>query len=215
MKHQIEFVYFDLGNVLVSFDPNVACNNLVERFGVEKQRAWKAIYDSGVQDRFEHGHLNGEEFAEQIRQLCGINAERMPTADLLDAVSDMFTPIDAMAEVLNRVSKNGFGVGLLSNTCQAHWNWIRRQSYLMNQFRFDVTVLSFEEGAMKPDSVIYEVAEERAAVPAKSLLFLDDKPENISAALSRDWQANCCLGGQEAVRVLQDFGVLSRLGLDL
>jgi len=215
MKHQIEFVYFDLGNVLVSFDPNVACNNLVERFGVRKQLAWEAIYDSGVQDRFEHGHLNGEEFAEQIRQLLGGSAECMPTIGLLDAVSDMFTPINLMAEVLNRVRENGFRVGLLSNTCHAHWDWIRRQPYLMNQFRFDVTVLSFEEGAMKPDSVIYEVAEERAGVHAKSLLFLDDKPENISAALARKWQANCCLGGQEAVQALQDFGVLDELGLDL
>lgn len=214
MKHQIEFVYFDLGNLLVSFDPNIACDNLVERFGVQKQQAWEAIYDSGVQDRFEHGHVSGEEFAEQIREFFGGDEKCMPTAGLLDAVSDMFTPIDVMAEVLNRVRENGFGVGLLSNTCHAHWDWIRRQSYLMNQFRFDATVLSFEEGAMKPDSVIYEVAEERAGVPAKSLLFLDDKPENISAALSRDWQANCCLGGQEAVQALQDFGVLGEVGLD-
>ena len=215
MKHQIEFVYFDLGNVLVSFDPNIACNNFVEKFGVGKQQAWEAIYESGFQDRFEHGQISSEEFAEQSRRLFGRDAECMPTAALLDAVSDMFTPIDLMAEVLNRVKENGFGVGLLSNTCHAHWDWIRRQSFLMNQFRFDATVLSFEEGAMKPDSVIYRTAEERSGVPAKSLLFLDDKPENISAALSRDWHANCCLGGQEAVQALQDFGVLSEVGLDL
>ncbi len=67
---------------------------------------------------------------------------------------------------------------------------------------------------MKPDPVIYEVAEERSGVSAKSLLFLDDNPENISAALCRDWQANCCLGGQEAVQALQDFGVLSEVGLE-
>ena len=215
MKHPIEFVYFDLGNVLVSFDPNIACNNLVERFGVGKQQAWEAIYDSGVQDRFESGQVSSEEFAEQIRQLFGSDAACMPTADLLDAVSDMFTPIDLMAQVLNRVKENGFGVGLLSNTCHAHWDWIRRQSYLMNQFRFDATILSFELGAMKPDSVIYKAAEEESGVCAKSLLFLDDKPENITAALSRHWKATCCLGGQEAVKALLDFGVLSEEGQDL
>lgn len=214
MKNQIEFVYFDLGNVLVSFDPKIACNNLVERFGVQEQQAWQAIYDSGIQDRFEHGQLNGEEFATEIRDLLGISAQRMPTAGLLDAVSDMFKPIDAMAEVLHRVRENGFGVGLLSNTCHAHWDWIRRQSYRMNQFRFDVTVLSFEEGAMKPDPVIYEVAEERAGVPVKSLLFLDDKPENTRAAIYRNWQASCCVGGQDAIQALQDFGVLGDLGTD-
>ncbi|MGI9467303.1 MAG: HAD family hydrolase [Rubripirellula sp.] len=214
MNHQIEFVYFDLGNVLVRFDPNIACNNLLERFGVRKQQSWEAIYNSGFQDRFEHGQYSGEEFAEQIRQSLGVNAERMPTAGLLDAVSDMFTPIDVMAEVLHRVRENGFGVGLLSNTCHAHWDWIRRQSYFMNQFRFDATVLSFEEGVMKPDSVIYEIAEERVGVPAESIFFLDDKPENINAARSRCWQANCCLGGEAAIKVLQDFRILGEQGLD-
>ena len=212
MKHQIEFVYFDLGNVLVSFDPNVACNNLVARFGVGNDQAWEAIYGSGAQDQFEHGQLSGEEFAEKVRKVIGTDAARMPTAELLDAISDMFTPIDAMAEVLCRVRASGFGVGLLSNTCQAHWDWIRRQTYLMNQFSFDVTILSFEEGAMKPDVAIYQAAEERAGVPAERLLFLDDKQENIDAALARDWRAVRCFGGPEATQALQKFGIL---GLDI
>ena len=202
------FVYFDLGNVLVSFDPNIACNNLVERFGVDKQQAWEAIYDSGVQDRFESGQVSSEEFAEQIRQLFGSDAACMPTADLLDAVSDMFTPIDLMAQVLNRVKENGFGVGLLSNTCHAHWDWIGRQSYLMNQFRFDATILSFEQGAMKPEVAIYEAAEKKSNVPSQRLLFLDDKQENVDAAIARYWCANRCFGGPEAIQILKDFEVL-------
>jgi len=208
MKHQIEFVYFDLGNVLVSFDPNIACNNLVERFGVKTDQAWQAIYHSGAQSRFEHGKLSSEEFSEQIRQVIGIDAERMPTAGLLKAVSDMFAPIDVMADVLNRVRANGFGVGLLSNTCQAHWDWICGQPYLMNQFSFDATILSFQEGVMKPQAAIYDAAEKKAGVPAECLLFLDDKQENIDAALARHWHANRCFGGTEAIQVLQDFEVL-------
>lgn len=208
MKHQIEFVYFDLGNVLVSFDPNIACNNLVERFDVGTDQAWQAIYQSGAQSQFEHGQLSGEEYAEQIRRVIGTDAEQMPTAGLLNAVSDMFAPIDVMADVLNRVRANGFGVGLLSNTCQAHWDWIRGQPYLMNQFSFDATILSFEQGAMKPQVAIYEAAEKKSDVPSQRLLFLDDKQENVDAAIARYWCADRCFGGPEAIQVLQDFEVL-------
>lgn len=208
MKHQIEFVYFDLGNVLVSFDPNIACNNLVERFDVGTDQAWQAIYQSGAQRQFEHGQLSGEEYAEQIRRVIGTDAEQMPTAGLLNAVSDMFAPIDVMADVLNRVRANGFGVGLLSNTCQAHWDWIRGQPYLMNQFRFDATILSFEQGAMKPEVAIYEAAEKKSNVPSQRLLFLDDKQENVDAAIARYWCANRCFGGPEAIQILKDFEVL-------
>ena len=208
MKQQIEFVYFDLGNVLVSFDPNIACNNLVERFGVTTDQSLQAIYQSGAQSQFEHGQLSGEEFAEQIRRVVGADAEQMPTVGLLNAVSDMFAPIDVMADALHRVRANGFGVGLLSNTCQAHWDWICGQPYLMNQFRFDATILSFEEGAMKPQVAIYEAAEKESGVPAERLLFLDDKQENIDAAIARHWRANRCFGGPEAIQALQDFEVL-------
>ncbi len=35
----------------------------------------------------------------------------------------------------------------------------------------------------------FAIAERRFGVPPQELLFLDDHPANIDAALSRDWQA--------------------------
>ena len=208
MSHNIEFVYFDLGNVLLAFDPNVACSNLAERFDIETDQLWAAVYESGVQDRFEHGELSGEEFAAQIRQSTGLDANQMPTTEVLDLVSDMFTPIDSMASVLKAVRTRGLGIGLLSNTCHAHWDWICRQPYFVNEAGFDVTILSFEEGSMKPDPNIYHAAESKSGVSAGSLLFLDDKQENVDAALACQWNAARCYGGSEAIQVLQGYQVL-------
>ena len=208
MSHNIEFVYFDLGNVLLAFDPNIACRNLAERFDIVVDQPWAAVYESGAQDRFEHGELSGEEFAEQIRQAVSLNADQMPTPEILDAVSDMFTPINSMAAVLNAVQSRGLGVGLLSNTCHAHWDWICRQPFYLNEFRFDVTILSFEIGSMKPDQKIYHAAEQKSGVSAGSLLFLDDKQENVDAAVARKWNAVRCHGGPEASLALQDYQVL-------
>lgn len=208
MNNQIKFVYFDLGNILVRFDPEIALKNLCEVFGVNRAQAREVVYESGAQSRFELGHFNGEEFAAEIRRALRLTSSRMPTMRLLDALSDMFLPIEEMAEILDVVRANGYGVGLLSNTCQSHWDWICNQPYLMNQFSFDATVLSFEEHAMKPDSVIYEVAEQRAGVSAGDILFLDDKAENVQAARNRGWFAQRCLGGPEAISVLKGFEVL-------
>ena len=208
MSHDIEFVYFDLGNVLLAFDPNIACRNLADRFDVVVDQFWAAVYESGMQDRFEHGELSGEEFAEQIRQAVRLNADQMPTNEVLDMVSDMFTPIDSMASVLKAVRARGFGIGLLSNTCHAHWDWICRQSYFVNEVGFDVTILSFEEGSMKPDPKIYHAAELKSGVSAGSLLFLDDKQENVDAALACQWNAARCRGGTEAIQALQGYQVL-------
>jgi HAD superfamily hydrolase (TIGR01509 family) len=132
----------------------------------------------------------------------------MPTSDVLDAISDMFTPIESMRGVLRSVRQRGYRVGLLSNTCHAHWDWITRQKYSVTDFSFDVTILSFQVGAMKPDHAIYQAAETAASVSSDRILFLDDQPENVAAASSRSWQAVRCFGGQQAIGALQAFRVL-------
>ncbi|MGI9471950.1 MAG: HAD family hydrolase [Rubripirellula sp.] len=207
---EIDFVYFDLGNVLLTFDPELACRNLADRFSLEMEEVRSAVYDSGLQDRFEHGDVTGAEFAEAVRKQVGRSADEMPTDQVLDGVSDMFTPIDSMGPVLNSVRDRGLGVGLLSNTCHAHWDWICRQDYFLKTFRFDVTILSFEVGSMKPAETIYRISEERAGVEPGRLLFLDDKPENVAAAHTRKWKAAQCIGGEEAIEALRSHRVLGR-----
>ncbi|MDG2220762.1 MAG: HAD family phosphatase [Rubripirellula sp.] len=203
---RIEFVYFDLGNVLLSFDPDLACRNLAELLLVSGDEAKQVVYESGLQHRFESGQVSGDQFA---REVCRLLARKpVPDAAVFDAVSDMFEPIPAMRDVLDQVRQTGRGVGLLSNTCQAHWEWIVRQSYPVTAFDFDATILSFEAGSMKPDSLIYEVAERAAAVTAEQILFLDDREENVHGARLRGWQAEQCLGGEQAVQVLNRTGLL-------
>jgi HAD superfamily hydrolase (TIGR01509 family) len=205
---RIEFVYFDLGNVLISFDPEIASRNLADRFAVSVRLAHHALYSSGLQDRFEHGAVSREQYAGSLRRQLGRSESEMPTSGILDAISDMFTPIESMRGVLRSVRQRGYRVGLLSNTCDAHWDWIMRQKYAVTDFSFDATVLSFRVGAMKPNHAIYRAAETAASVPSDRILFLDDKPENVAAASSRNWKAVRCFGGQEAIGALQAFRVL-------
>lgn len=206
--NDIGFVYFDLGNVLVSFDPEVSCRNLSERFSVAVDHARAVVYESGLQVQFETGRVSPSEFAGSIRRGLGREEQDMPTENVLDAISDMFTPIESMRAVLGQVRESGRGVGLLSNTCHAHWDWIVRQRYPVLDFEFDVTVLSFEVGAMKPDPSIYQKAERASGVAAEQLLFLDDKAENTDAARRCGWNAVQCLGGEAAVAALRSFGVI-------
>ncbi len=206
----IQFVYFDLGNVLLSFDPDRACRNMADRFDLSEDQARRAVYQSGLQNRFEHGELSPESFADSVRQQLGRVASEMPTPSVLDAISDMFTPIDSMRDVLRQVRQCGIRIGLLSNTCFAHWDWISRQRYAVMDFAFDVTILSFEVGSMKPGDAIYIAAEQAAGVASNKILFLDDKPENVQAAAARDWHAVQCFGGDEAISALTSLQLLGR-----
>jgi HAD superfamily hydrolase (TIGR01509 family) len=72
----------------------------------------------------------------------------------------------------------------------------------------DATILSYQVGAMKPSPEIYEVAETAAGVPPNQILFIDDKQENVDAAIGRGWHSRQCFGGEGAIAVLREFGVV-------
>ncbi len=205
----IRFVYFDLGNVLVAFDPQLACANVARCLGVTIEQAENAIYRSGLQTRFEHGEISADQYVAFLRQQIDSADASPPTSDVLDAVSEMFWPIESMPPLLQQVRAKRLPVGVLSNTCSAHWDWIIRQSYPVLEGEFAVTILSYEVGSMKPDAAIYRAAELAANVPAGQILLLDDKRENVQAARSRGWQAEQCTGGASVGTALRKHGVIA------
>jgi FMN phosphatase YigB (HAD superfamily) len=206
---EIGFVYFDLGNVLVAFDPSIACANIAELFEVDVAAAQEVIYASGLQTRFEHGQVSAKQYADFIRRHLDRDVHQIATAEVLQAVSAMFRPIVSMGELLRRVQVSGLPIGVLSNTCVAHWQWILRQSYPMLDIEFAAMILSFEVGSMKPEEAIYQAAERAANVPAHQILFLDDKSENVEAARARGWKSELCVGGVQAEAALCRHGVIN------
>ncbi|TWU02151.1 HAD family hydrolase [Stieleria varia] len=208
----VRFVYFDLGNVLVSFDPKVACRNVAERFDVTIEAAEQAIYTSGLQDEFEHGRIDGPSYAKRLAESLSMDPNRWPVSDWLDAISDMFVPIDGMCDAFDGLLARYIPFGLLSNTCVAHWDWITRQRWAVTDRRFHPMILSCDVGSMKPDPGIYIAAESQAHRVARvspgEILFLDDREENVLAALQRGWHAVQCIGGHPACDVLREFGLI-------
>ncbi|MCO8123885.1 HAD family phosphatase [Stieleria sp. TO1_6] len=201
----IEFVYFDLGNVLVRFDPQIACRNVAKLTGVSVDAARQLIYDSGLQERYEQGEITGHGFAMLVREQLKVADGDLSKEDLLTAISDMFSPIDSMVDVVNLARRRAGRIGVLSNTCQAHWNWIRRQPWAISQIDYDVQILSCEVKSMKPGPGIYAAAEKAAQVGPDQILFIDDKPENVAAASQRGWNAHQCVGGDDAKAVIQQY----------
>jgi 2-haloacid dehalogenase len=55
---------------------------------------------------------------------------------------------------------------------------------------FDRTYVSGEMGVIKPDPRIYEMLEADCGLPPHSLLFTDDRADNITAAARRGWRTH-------------------------
>jgi glucose-1-phosphatase len=204
----IEFVYFDLGNVLASFDIERACINVARRWNVDPAMVRHSLWASGAQDRFEHGHVDEEAFAAIAREALGLGLELAPTRELLNQLSDMFEPIAEMDLVVDDVRRSGVPLGILSNTCDAHWRWILESDYPALRGPFHQIVLSYELGVMKPNLGIYQAAQASAGVAPDKILFLDDREDNIAAALACGWQAYRFTDAKSARELLRYRGVL-------
>jgi len=178
------FVYFDLGNVLVKFDHAIGTRQLAELAGCSLAEAQLALYDSGLELRYEMGLLTSSEFVAAINGQLKVD---LPADDVLEAMSAIFEPNSEILPAMKVIKASGVQIGLLSNTCEGHWEWVKRQAWETVEGWFDIVVLSYEAKLMKPDGAIYAHCEQRCGFKGSQVFFTDDRADNIAGAAARGW----------------------------
>lgn len=174
-------ILFDIGNVLLFFDFNRALTKL----GIDtKSPPTELIEDFfTLRDRVETGELRGDAFLEEVATLTkftdGIDALR-------SAYCDIFTPNEKMWETMRSIAGSAQTV-LFSNTSDVHMKFIRQR--YPDFALFDNAVLSFEVGASKPRSPMYQDAIDRVGADPKETFYIDDLLANISTG--EDFEFTC------------------------
>jgi HAD superfamily hydrolase (TIGR01509 family) len=89
-----------------------------------------------------------------------------------------------MVELAHRLGER-YRVYLLSNIGDLHW------VHLSCEYRLHAlghgALPSYLAGVMKPHAGIYAQAEKRFALTPQHTVFIDDRPDNITAACTRGW----------------------------
>ncbi len=199
----IEFVYFDLGKVILEFSHQRACEQMAEVAGVPVERVREVLFDTELQNQYETGVVSSQEFFEQF---CEATESTSNINELLRAGSDIFELNTAIVPVIAKLVSIGFPIGILSNTCEAHWDFVYRKYVILRDF-FDRVILSYEVHSMKPDPGIYLAAIEQAGVDPGRILFMDDRNENVKGALEAGIQAVPFYSAQELTRQMIGFGL--------
>ena len=168
-------IIFDLGNVILPFDPLRPGRLLGERAGVSTLEALKIIYRNNLERRFEQGIFDGEQFTSGVADALGIDLEPGSFHDLW---IDMFDENEAVSEIIRQL-KPHHRLVLLSNINPWHWHYVRGKFPILAEF--DAVVLSYEVGVLKPHPLIYRVALEKIG-PAEQVIFIDDMAINAVGA---------------------------------
>jgi putative hydrolase of the HAD superfamily len=181
----LKFLYFDLGRVLVHFSVDRMCRQMAELAGIGPEAVRAAIFESDLQSRYERGEITGAEFHEAF---CRATGTRTDYAAMTQAGSAIFEINVSMLPVVSQLRAAGHRLGILSNTCEGHWN------YCLARFRvlaedFQVYALSYQIRAVKPHAEIYREAARLAGVRPEEIFFTDDIEANVHGARAAGFDA--------------------------
>jgi epoxide hydrolase-like predicted phosphatase len=173
------FLYFDLGNVLLYFDHEIACRQMAEVAGLTADQVRSFLFDRDLLARYEEGTLTREAFYQEFCRQTNTCAN----LDLLEiAASNIFRLNVSMLPVVANLKDAGYRIGILSNTCDSHWRYITAHFKALFPKAFDVLAFSFKLGVAKPDERIFLRAAELAGVSPTDIFYCDDILANVEAA---------------------------------
>jgi FMN phosphatase YigB (HAD superfamily) len=119
-----------------------------------------------------------------------------------------------MDRLVGAIRAAGVETACLSNTNERHWELMTAQPLAYPAFAaLGRREASHLLGLAKPDPAIYRAFEENSGVPGGTIVFFDDRAENVATARSVGWQAECV--DPHGDTAAQAANVLRRLGLGL
>lgn len=200
----IQFLYFDLGGVLLNFSHARMCRQIAQVAGVETELVRHALFDTGLEIDYERGDIGTAEFYERI---CQQIERRPPLSQLAVAASDIFEVNVSTCGVLASLWGAGYRLGLLSNTNELHYNFFADGRYSLIPKPFETLALSFRIGAVKPEAKIYHAAAELAGVAPAEIFFVDDVLGNVEGARDAGFDAVQYVSTSQLVRDLRARGL--------
>lgn len=177
-------VVFDLGKVLVDFDYSIAARALGPRTRLPAGGLQTLLCTSPLLCQYETGAITTAQFHGGV---CAASGLDMGLEEFSACFADIFSEIQPMIDLHAALREGGVATWIFSNTNEIAARHIRRRFPFFS--RFDGYVLSYEQGAMKPDPKIYQVVERQTGRKGEAILYLDDRAENVAAGLARGWRA--------------------------
>lgn len=202
------FLYFDLGNVLLTFSNERACSQMAVVADVDAGRVESLVLGphehSSFLWKFERGDISEDQFYETFCQQLGVMPNRR---ELQIAASDMFAPMEQSFQLIKKLAAAGHRLGILSNTNPWHWQFLTDGRYPTLNEAFEQHVTSFLANSMKPERAVYDFAVQRAGVPAEAVFFVDDRKENVEGAREAGLDAVPYVGHEQLLADLAERGI--------
>jgi FMN phosphatase YigB (HAD superfamily)/DNA-binding Xre family transcriptional regulator len=172
----VSFVYFDVNDTLVRAAQR-GFSILAEQTGTLPDVIERIFWH--YNDELCRGTMGTEDFNQLLSKRLG------GPVDWRKAYLDGAEPIEPVQELLRWASEH-YRVGLLSNGLPGLLSGLREHK-LLPDVPYAAIIDSSEVGLTKPDIKIFDLAQQRAGVPANEILLIDDNRSNLIVAEQQGW----------------------------
>ncbi len=174
----VKLVYFDVGGVLFRFKGGLY--DISDKVGLpyeDCEKIWLEMDDSICR-----GRTSPQELWTRIKKASGYNGDDI---DFIPFWVDHFQPIQETHQLVRDLSRS-CGVGLFTNIYPGVYQLALDKGKIPN-IPYASIIQSCEVGEIKPNSAIYELAQQRGNTKPEEILFIDDSPRFMTPAIERGW----------------------------
>lgn len=174
---EIKNIIFDMGRVLLKFDPYVSLNAYCEN-KEDIDLLYKELFEGPEWIMADEGKItNGQRYElvkervpERLHRALKLVVENWPIC---------MEPVDGALDFYKYVKEKGYNTYVLSNACNRFYSYFPNH-YDLNSFKG--IVVSSDVKMIKPNPAIYEYILEIYNLNPEECLFIDDVEANVKAA---------------------------------
>ena len=173
----LKAIIFDVGGVILRTEKQTLRAEWERRLGLKAGEASQIVFNSDMGQAAQMGNVSDAALWQWIQNHLGLD-----NAQLTSFKQDFFAHDRVDTDLLAYIDRlrEGHTVGLLSNATDAARN-LFTDTYAIAA-HFDNVTISAEEGIMKPDRRIFQIALARSGIKPEEGLFVDDFIENVTGA---------------------------------
>ena len=202
MPRSPDTVVFDIGNVLIQWDPRL----LYREFFGNEEHADRFLAEV-LPPEWNLEQDRGRSFSEAIAEAIARHPDQEEPIRAWDTRWHEMVPgeVPGSVAILKALKAAGVPLYAITNFSREKFAECRERFPFLAEDFIDV-VVSAHEGLIKPDRRIYEVLFARNDLDPGQTVFVDDSPANVEAARGIGMHAIHFTGAEPLERALRDLG---------
>ena len=174
---EIKNIIFDMGRVLLKFDPQVSLDTYCET-REDKELLYKELFEGPEWIMGDEGSITNGQRYELVKERVPERLHRALKLVVENWVMCM-EPVEGALDFYQLVKEKGYQTFVLSNACNRFYGYFPRFYDLGS---FQGVVVSSDVKMIKPNPAIYEYILKTYDLKPEECLFIDDVEVNVEAA---------------------------------